>query len=300
MISTPIKMLNGPPTGLPPISLPPSPPSSVGRTSGENTAASSLQSTPTPANKSLNQPQEIHLQEHHRVFRAMLGLSTAQRDDTPHTRAREKLLLLSPIQFLELSTDVYDELLRREDERYAVPGVPVNLLPEPNFHPKRNQARQKLAALAEKRFKELAGDVLYESERRVPRFATLPFEAVDFSRGKASTGAIRPPKVRPNMNINTSIPMRTFAGRRPSVTSPYSPGIFDVTPGFPSPSPTSNDFGRPLPKQYQNRSVSDNASRMRNGPSGGYATRREFDAELGRSATRSSSGTSRSRSRSMV
>ena len=42
------------------------------------------------------------------------------------------------------------------------------LVPKENFHPKRNQARQKLATLPPGRFKELAADVLYEIERRYP------------------------------------------------------------------------------------------------------------------------------------
>jgi hypothetical protein len=42
------------------------------------------------------------------------------------------------------------------------------LVPKENFHPKRNQARQKLATLPPGRFKELASDVLYEIERRYP------------------------------------------------------------------------------------------------------------------------------------
>ena len=42
------------------------------------------------------------------------------------------------------------------------------LVPRDNFHPKRNQARQKLATLPPGRFKELASDVLYEIERRYP------------------------------------------------------------------------------------------------------------------------------------
>ena len=42
------------------------------------------------------------------------------------------------------------------------------LVAKENFHPKRNQARQKLATLPPGRFKELAADVLYEIERRYP------------------------------------------------------------------------------------------------------------------------------------
>jgi hypothetical protein len=39
-----------------------------------------------------------------------------------------------------------------------------------DFHPKRNQARQKLATLPKNRFKDLASDVFYELKRRYPEF----------------------------------------------------------------------------------------------------------------------------------
>ncbi len=90
-------------------------------------------------------------------------------------KAREKLVRLSKQQFNELSTDVYDELMRRQntssipEDRIALTSADQPfLVPKENFHPKRNQARQKLATLPPGRFKELASDVLYEIERRYP------------------------------------------------------------------------------------------------------------------------------------
>jgi hypothetical protein len=90
-------------------------------------------------------------------------------------KAREKLVRLSKQQFNELSTDVYDELMRRQNTS-SIPEDRITLtsadqpflIPKENFHPKRNQARQKLATLPPGRFKELASDVLYEIERRYP------------------------------------------------------------------------------------------------------------------------------------
>lgn len=76
--------------------------------------------------------------------------------------AKDKLSKLSPQQFLELSTDVYDEVLRREAQNS--PFLPVDV----QFHPKRNQARQKLATLQMNRFQELSRDVKLEIERRYP------------------------------------------------------------------------------------------------------------------------------------
>ncbi|VBB82824.1 Conserved hypothetical protein [Yarrowia lipolytica] len=78
-------------------------------------------------------------------------------------KAREKLLKLSRLQFAELSTDVYDELQRRQGLSYETQDY---LAPRSNFHPKRNQARQKLSTLPVSRFRDLASDIQYEIERR--------------------------------------------------------------------------------------------------------------------------------------
>ncbi|TID14812.1 hypothetical protein CANINC_004483 [Pichia inconspicua] len=84
-------------------------------------------------------------------------------------KAREKLKKLTNVQFSDLSTDVYDEMERRK--KYdANPDDPnaIKFLPsENNYHPKRNQARQKLAALPNSRFKDLVNDVLHEIGNRL-------------------------------------------------------------------------------------------------------------------------------------
>ncbi len=111
--------------------------------------------------------------------------------ESPSSRAsaREKLTRLTKLQFQELSTDVYDELMRRiivdngslegagmfdsagfhiaELTTFLIaPFLPVR----DDFHPKRNQARQKLATLPKNRFKDLASDVFHELRRRYPEF----------------------------------------------------------------------------------------------------------------------------------
>lgn len=48
----------------------------------------------------------------------------------------------------------------------TVPFLPVR----EEFHPKRNQARQKLATLPTTRFEDLSSDVYYELARRYPEF----------------------------------------------------------------------------------------------------------------------------------
>ncbi|KAK8198645.1 component of the polarisome [Zalaria obscura] len=97
------------------------------------------------------------------------------------------------IRVHELSTDVYDELLRREDDRQRkVPDVPRYLLPKPSFHPKRNQARQKLSTLPPERFRQLATDVFYELERRIPRFAGVDISRVGSPAGSAASSQRAP------------------------------------------------------------------------------------------------------------
>ncbi|KAI9594331.1 hypothetical protein BDF19DRAFT_414714 [Syncephalis fuscata] len=92
------------------------------------------------------------------------GVSTQRRS------AREKLVRLTQQQFQELSTDVYDELVRRENnDPKSIVTVPF-LEVKSEFHPKRNQARQKLATLPKTRFKDLASDVFAELDRRYPHF----------------------------------------------------------------------------------------------------------------------------------
>lgn len=85
----------------------------------------------------------------------------------PRTNAREKLTRLSQQQFTELSTDVYDELMRRITNARTGSEIP-HLAVREEFHPKRNQARQKLATLPRTRFKDLSSDVFFELERRFP------------------------------------------------------------------------------------------------------------------------------------
>ncbi|CAG8808182.1 19818_t:CDS:2, partial [Racocetra persica] len=91
--------------------------------------------------------------------------------DGSRAGAKEKLNKLTQVQFYELSTDVYDELTRRQMNSNEAPFLPVR----DEFHPKRNQARQKLATLPTTRFKDLAVDIYYELERRHPELKDMRF-----------------------------------------------------------------------------------------------------------------------------
>jgi len=114
-------------------------------------------------------------QEWPRYQEALEGfLQSSQGSLTPASssrvaKAREKLKKLTKIQFSDLSTDVYDEMQRREATRLDPENttLPKYLASQPNYHPKRNQARQKLAALPPSRFKDLVNDVLFEIGNRM-------------------------------------------------------------------------------------------------------------------------------------
>lgn len=106
----------------------------------------------------------VELLQFFRTQPARHSLLTASR-----ASAREKLTRLNKQQFSELSTDVHDELQRRQDVQQLMPYLPGR----DDFHPKRNQARQKLSTLPKSRFRDLASDVFFELERRFPE---LPME----------------------------------------------------------------------------------------------------------------------------
>ncbi|KAJ7188573.1 hypothetical protein C8R46DRAFT_25023 [Mycena filopes] len=108
---------------------------------------------------------EVHFNELDRYLAAYLAKAAPNSRST----ARQKLTRLTIQQFHELSTDVYDELVRRKNEK-EVPFLPVR----EEFHPKRNQARQKLATLPVTRFEDLSSDVYFELGRRYPEFKEDP------------------------------------------------------------------------------------------------------------------------------
>lgn len=230
---------------------------------------------------------EEQLSRHYHVLKQYLASQLRDENGNPKpNRARDKLLRLSVTQFMELSTDVYDELIRREDERLQrVRDVPKYLLPRPNFHPKRNQARQKLSTLPIERFRQLATDVFYELERRIPRFAggdvDRPPSAASSARGPSRNG-MRPPGGPPGPGYRgppppgargppppggpngMGLPQPGYQSFRPNSPGPGGPPPAGGRPRAPTAGSDANggSFGRPLPKTFAQNTIVPTKSTM--------------------------------------
>lgn len=250
----------------------PSPPPSIGRSSvGTNAYARS-----ESGRSQREENTEVILGEHYVSLKRFLSsISRDGKPNAPPNKARDKLQRLTGVQFLELSTDVYDELKRREAvaRRPSNPGAqgpPTYLLPESNFHPKRNQARQKLSSLGPPRFRDLATDVFCELERRYPRFSAgdIPRVGSPMSvRGRAPSRSQTPV----NGSGMGNFPPRGQSRRRPSEASSIrsgrgGPGAMNGGGGAygipPSPSVPNGDYARPMAKQFQSNTIVPNKSTM--------------------------------------
>jgi hypothetical protein len=235
----------------------PSPPASIARSS----YGTGLYVNTSNDNMHVRKPSmmEESLYEHYKVLKGYLSATFGPNGfaNKPN-RARDKLLRLSVIQFQELSTDVYDELLRREEDRRKggdtnpANDTPRFLLPKKSFHPKRNQARQKLSTLPIERFRLLASDVFYELERRIPRFVggdinrtASPALSTTSSRGNQPQGYRGATSPSPGPFLNN-----------PS-NGPIGPPFAGSGHG-----PRGNSFGRPLPKVSQSNTIIPNKGTM--------------------------------------
>ncbi|KAL8713397.1 MAG: hypothetical protein Q9220_002596 [cf. Caloplaca sp. 1 TL-2023] len=235
----------------------PSPPNSVAR--------SSYGTTLSDHQRRKTMMMEEALSQHYAILRRYLAQSLRdEKGNAKPNRARDKLLRLSPVQFQELSTDVYDELLRRQSAAGQPTNgpsqVPAFLLPKDNFHPKRNQARQKLATLPPPRFRDLATDVFYELERRFPRFT-----GADIGRNGSPAPSMRGPPSR----------VGTPNGMRPGSRGQGPPGPGYGPPrnaslgsqvmaglGIPGVGAPEDGYGRPTAKTFQSSTIIPNKSTM--------------------------------------
>ena len=197
---------------------------------------------------------EERLSQHYAILKRFLAQSLRDEKGNPRpNRARDKLLRLSPVQFQELSTDVFDELLRRQSsggQQTNGPGqVPPYLLPKDNFHPKRNQAREKLATLPPPRFQDLATDVFYELERRFPMFAGNNISRI----GSPAMGMRGPPS-----RVGSPNGMKSNYGQRnASLGSQVMAGL-----GIPGTEGSNDNQGRPMAKTSQSNTIIPNKSTM--------------------------------------
>ncbi|TVY17357.1 Uncharacterized protein LARI1_G004974 [Lachnellula arida] len=248
----------------------PSPPSSIARSS---TGTGLYASSDSSRNIKDSQFEGI-LSEHYIALKRYLAASLRDEKGNPRpNRARDKLLRLSAVQFQELSTDVFDELLRRQQTSRRPPnggpppqnGPPTYLLAKDSFHPKRNQARQKLSTLPPPRFRDLATDVFYELERRFPRFVAGemgrmgspgPARGPPSRNGTPVNGA---PRMRRPSEANSTYSMRSDSrGPGPGPRPPMNGGLgIPPSPGLPP-----NDYGRPTPKTFQSNTIVPNKSTM--------------------------------------
>ena len=259
-------VMNGPtPNGIPrgPNGSPgnPSPPSSIARSS---TGTGLYASSDSGSRK--GSILEDALAEHYIALKRFLAASLRDEKGNPRpNRARDKLLRLSAVQFQELSTDVFDELLRRQSsagQRRNGPGgldeTPLYLAPRTTFHPKRNQARQKLASLPPPRFRDLATDVFYELERRFPRFIDSDIDRQGSPASGSKSG------FAPNGASMGGHGSRPSSRGGPMGRGPGGPSNRNGPPTHSNlgPSGSGNAYGRPLPKSFQSNTIIPNKSTM--------------------------------------
>ncbi|KAI5307432.1 component of the polarisome, partial [Ascosphaera atra] len=153
----------------------------------------------------------------------------------------------------ELSQDVFDELLRRQALSGGPRGVPPPnhnippyLPPRPEFHDKRNQARQKLSSLQFQRFKDLAADVLCELERRYPNFSIADNPARGRRQSPALSAASGFSNGRSSNGTGTgTFPPRSTSRARPPPLAPNGAYAGEPGPhahGYPGQSPSVGRF----------------------------------------------------------
>jgi Spa2 homology domain (SHD) of GIT len=275
----PINMNGGMPNG-PPRRGNPSPPNSVNTRLSDGTL-SDHQSRPY-------RKMEEMLAQHYHALKKFLQNPYQSERASKSNKARDKLLRLSPTQFHELSTDVYDELVRRQQSaggpgRPPKPDIPPFLPPRDDFHEKRNQARQKLSSLQHQRFRDLATDVFIELERRFPHFAGPDMPRIVSPAQSHHSGPPRgsvppngyPPRTSSGYSPNGYSP-NGFPGPRSQSRGPGGRGYLSGGPAngrFPmrqeslsGPPPVTNGDGmigdEPLPKSFQSNTIVPNKSTL--------------------------------------
>ncbi|RSL61835.1 hypothetical protein CEP51_013564 [Fusarium floridanum] len=235
---------------------------------GPSSSASSSITTGVHARPYLD---EIILNEHYLAFRVVLDTSDP-KDKQQHSKSNPKLLRLTPSQLYQLSTDVFDELMRRQAP--ASPNGPAFLLPNNAFSSRRNQARQRLSAIGPPRFRDLVADVAYEINLRFPYFARAYLEQT--GNRTSTQGDIV--STRSSTLFNIFVPRRQSLmnepTQAPSMMGPIWTDVyrFPLPPSAPhfSRSPSTNGDYSPTPKQpyRENANVPKRLSKNKPGAAG--------------------------------
>ncbi|KAE8148324.1 hypothetical protein BDV25DRAFT_158534 [Aspergillus avenaceus] len=240
-----------------------------------STAARSSDGTLADQRSKRHRQMEEFLAQHYTVLRRFLNGPYQDDRNNRSSKARDKLLRLSPTQFYELSTDVYDELLRRQQAMPSPgrprPDIPQYLPPRKDFHEKRNQARQRLALLQHVRFRDLATDVYTELERRYPHFpekesrraSPAPSFRGHPSNGYPSPNGYGPGGYPPPPRSQSRGPPPPRRGY-PSGGPPGSPmsGVFPPRQGSLGGPPSINGDHGPMAKSFQSNTIVPNKSTM--------------------------------------
>ncbi|KAL0091279.1 hypothetical protein F4703DRAFT_1732029 [Phycomyces blakesleeanus] len=114
----------------------------------------SVYSSSRPSAAGHEDQARIYYDELKQAIVNILAKEAKEGPNQQRVNARLKLGRLNTLQFHELAMDVYDEQGRRYYPEKSGPFLPVR----DDFHPRRNQARQKLATLPVPRFQDLVSD----------------------------------------------------------------------------------------------------------------------------------------------
>ncbi|KAJ2707324.1 component of the polarisome [Coemansia sp. IMI 203386] len=206
--------------------------------------------------------------QYHREMTKFILDEIEQGAASPTKSELGKLSRLSPMQFQELATDVYDELKRRRSNNQDFPFLPVR----DHYHPKRNQARQKLATLSLSKFVDLVHDVNEEIRRRFPHKvesaqAFSPSSQSVHGHDSMSMSSMYNGLPGQQQQHQQQHPARSSSGQYGQYGQPPPPHGYGQHPHNRSPPVSSNSnqgFSQPI-------SASSNSARTPDGRSGSFA-----------------------------
>ncbi|KAJ2738839.1 component of the polarisome [Coemansia sp. Cherry 401B] len=162
--------------------------------------------------------------QYHREMSRFIVEEVEEGVAAPSKSEPGKLARLSPTQFKELGTDVYDELIRRRTPDQGLPFLPVR----DHYHPKRNQARQKLATLSRPKFVDLVHDVNEELKRRFPH----KIETHDSMSHRSSYDSLNISPVYSNHGGQPGYAQPGYAPRQPDYSQHRPPESPPASTGF--------------------------------------------------------------------